>query len=520
MKLNYETYKDKVLACWTGKNIGGTLGGPYEGVRKSLNVTGFSTQAGEALPNDDLDLQLIWLHAVEKEGAKNIDAATLGEYWLSYIPVYMGEYAIARRNMEIGVVPPLSGETQNNHILKHSNGAWIRTEIWACLFPASPDLAARYAIEDAKIDHGIGEGTYAAMFVAAVESAAFVVSDVRKLVEIGLAKVPKTCRLAQSIRLLFSCYDGGMSALETREAILRQNADIGDGWFSAPSNVAYAMLGILYGEGDFKKSMLLAVNCGDDTDCTAATVGSIFGIMHGTKGIPQDWATHVGDRIVTCCINLGTAWEVIDSCKQLTDRVTKLAPVVLYEMRAAFATELTWTTEQTEVTQAETDKFLLPYGQSEESEALAVSVLSLKNPNTIVKRCSTVTALVTVHGGAYITAGEQKRLSVSFQNNIKAFGNQPHNVNVQFVLPDGWTASNDDFDVYVPTWMSLTENTCHSVPTEIVLTAPEKIAAHNRILMIVSEHGRAHVEVVSVVLLNRPSETCYQYPEKFTNYGL
>ena len=60
MKLNFEEYKSKVYACWTGKNIGGTIGGPYEGKREILNVTGFTTKPGEALPNDDLDLQLVW----------------------------------------------------------------------------------------------------------------------------------------------------------------------------------------------------------------------------------------------------------------------------------------------------------------------------------------------------------------------------------------------------------------------------------------------------------------------------
>lgn len=518
MKLNYNEYKDKVRACWIGKNIGGTIGGPYEGVREKLDITGFSTKPGEALPNDDLDLQLIWLHAMEKEGPKKVTAEVLGDYWLSYIPVYMGEYAIARRNMEIGVVPPLTGETDNNNFLKHSNGAWIRTEIWACLCPASPDLAARYSIEDAKIDHGIGEGTYAAMFVAAVESAAFVISDVRKLVEIGLAKIPTESRMAKSIRLLFECYDKGMSAMDTRDAILQANMDIGDGWFSAPTNVAFAMLGILYGEGDFKKSMLTAVNCGDDTDCTAATVGSILGIMYGTKGIPEDWAEYIGDKITTCCINMGTSWPVISTCTQLTEKVVELAPIVLFENKASFATEVKIVEGETEVSEKEKAKFLLPYGQSEESEEMARSILSLKVPNTTTKVCGPVISLVTVHDGPYAVAGQEKKLTISFQNRFKSLGNQPHNVHVKLLLPEGWTADNDDFDVYVTGYQSITKNTCHSVPVNVTLKAPEKVQAHNQIIVLVSGHGRYFCEAISLVLLNRPSEQWFDYPEKFKSY--
>ena len=248
MKLNFKEYKDKVRACWIGKNIGGTIGAPYEGARCKLNVTGFTTKKGEPLPNDDLDLQLVWLHAMAIEGPRHLTCEVLGEYWLSFITAYFGEYAICRKNMELGVMPPMTGETENNSFLKHSNGAWIRTEVWACLFPCLPDLAARYAIEDAKVDHGTGEGTFAAMFIAAVESAAFAGGNLSELIKIGLAKIPENSRCARTIRLLLDMHKNGKTADETRDAILKENEDIGEGWFSAPSNIAFAMLGLLYGE--------------------------------------------------------------------------------------------------------------------------------------------------------------------------------------------------------------------------------------------------------------------------------
>ena len=59
----------------------------------------------------------------------------------------------------------MSGELFNEH-WKHSNGAWIRTEIWAALYPGNVEQAIRYAFEDASVDHGFAEGSYAAIFVA------------------------------------------------------------------------------------------------------------------------------------------------------------------------------------------------------------------------------------------------------------------------------------------------------------------------------------------------------------------
>ena len=78
-----EFLRDRIFACWIGKNIGGTLGTPYEGKRELLDIDGFASKAGEPLPNDDLDLQLAWLRAVDELGPQNINSKTLGEYWIS-----------------------------------------------------------------------------------------------------------------------------------------------------------------------------------------------------------------------------------------------------------------------------------------------------------------------------------------------------------------------------------------------------------------------------------------------------
>ena len=137
--LRLEEYRDKVLGCWTGKNIGGTLGAPMEGKHDLFDVS-FYTQdlGGKPVPNDDLDLQLIWLKAVEEHGIYQVNERLLGEYWLAHITGPWNEYGVGKFNMLNGLPPPLSGLC-NNERWKNSNGAWIRSEIWACLFPGEPD---------------------------------------------------------------------------------------------------------------------------------------------------------------------------------------------------------------------------------------------------------------------------------------------------------------------------------------------------------------------------------------------
>lgn len=67
--MNFKEYADKVRACWLGKNIGGTLGCPLEGRRDVFDLDFYvhDIRTG-SLPNDDLDLQLVWLLAAEAHG--------------------------------------------------------------------------------------------------------------------------------------------------------------------------------------------------------------------------------------------------------------------------------------------------------------------------------------------------------------------------------------------------------------------------------------------------------------------
>ena len=324
LRLNLSEYRDKVYGCWLGKNIGGTLGAPFEGQRKTNDCT-FYTQdlKGDPLPNDDLDLQLVWLCMAERHGLMNLNSRLFGDYWASHIIGPWNEYSVAHHNVRTGFYPPLSGAL-NNDPWKYSNGAWIRSEIWACLFPGNPDQAIRYAYLDSSCDH-CGEGIYAEMYTSALESAAFVVKDLRKLIAIGLSKVPADCRVAKYVNMVCDAYDKGEDWLTARNRVVEDN-DKDLKWFQAPANVAYATLGLLYGEGDFGKTICRAVNCGDDTDCTGATAGAVMGIMYGRQAIPSKWLEPIGEKILTCAINrFGLMTMPPASVRELTNRTVRIA---------------------------------------------------------------------------------------------------------------------------------------------------------------------------------------------------
>ena len=486
-KLNFDSFRDKVYACWIGKNIGGTLGGPYEHVHEILDIQGFATEAGVPLPNDDLDLQLVWLHAVEKIGPRAINAATLGEFWLSFIPPHWNEYGIGKANMKRGLIPPLAGDYQNDW--KDSNGAWIRTEIWASLYPAAPSLAAKYAIEDAKVDHGAGEGTYAAAFVAAMQSAAFAIKDLRKCIEIGLAEIPAECRTADSIRFAIECYEKGMAPMDVRNLIQQRNADIGNGWFEAPSNVAYAVIGLLWGEGDFKKTMITATNCGDDTDCTAATVGATLGILGGMEIIPTDWRAHVGDDIVTISIDRGGVCRGLpDTCTKLTDRVVKQTPHALFASCAKV--ELTDGADEIPENIAE---LLLAECKSDRN-------MDSVKPYSMHFKFTFVSADVTLDRAPDVEPGSEIKVKLTCSSNWWTYENAQYTLRCRWWLPDGFTVSGGKQTMMLPRYsVNRAYDPCQT--TEFTIRAGERVEPINRCVLEIVGDGRVTPMYIPITLL-------------------
>ncbi len=491
--LNKEMIRDKINACWTGKNIGGTLGTPTEGERKMLDLTGFTTKPGEVLGNDDLDLQLIWMMLLDERGPENVTSENLGEYWLTYIDPYWNEYGVGKTNMKEGFFPPLSGEL-NNSDWKHSNGAWIRTEVWACLYPARPDKACEYAYADASVDHGYGEGSMAAIFVAAIESAAFVISDINTLLDIGLSKIPENCRIAQAVRVVRDAYEKGLTWQEARNLVLEDTKDIGwdgaRGWFQAPLNIGFVVIGLLYGEGDFKKTVLTATNCGDDTDCTAATTGSIMGIMYGMEGIPKDWLDYIGDDIVTMSLNQGH--------NLYPQKISELTNIMMNLLPAANRVPFIWnrfhahpinmksteyvmlTDEETDISEIEIEDYK---GRTFVENQLSHTQYSFKRSNLMADVWVEYNDVPYIEENGTLTGKISIHLKSYFDGSTETPGQR--RFHLRWFIPEGWSVKGPkNMFVCHESWGSDFKS------AEFIITANENVDALNRLVLEVSTVGR------------------------------
>ena len=503
--LTYAQYRDKVRACWLGKNIGGTLGAPFECIRGVYDLDYYTHDLSlGVLPNDDLDLQLAWLHAAETYG-KNVNADVLAEYWLSYIVPDWSEYGACKNNLRYGLQPPLSGWYHNHN--KDSCGSFIRSEIWACLAPGHPEIAVKYAYEDAICDHA-DEGVYGELFCAALQSAAFVETDIEKLVQVAKSYIPGECAVALAIDTAIACYKDGVDWKQARKKILNvvpgsfgmyngykdqlpeEDVPVGRLGFDAPSNIGLMMLGLLYGEGDFSRSICISAGCCEDGDCTAGTVGATLGILHGTKTIDAKWLQPIGDEIKTISLDRSNfGFKVPETVTELTRRVINLMPVFMhghYEL-----------TENGELVFHDTKQ--LPNGRMKVGtftyttlrEQLSASSVSVRKSCLLfdVRLCYT-------DGSLGMEAGKPKKFCLEFMNKIR----QHHWLQVKLHMPEDWQADpGQEMSVF------LDNRHGGNGVTEFSFTVTPGVLTRSRydLLLEIKVNGRATSVYLPVVLLNR-----------------
>ena len=319
--LTYDEYYDKVLGGWTGKCLGGTVG-RFEGTKELTKFNIYELLPEGMVPNDDLDVQLIWLDVLLDKGI-HLTSAHLMEAWLKQYDYNMGEYGFSRRNSQRGIMPPNSGIYAND-FYKDSMGCPIRSEVWGMICPGNPKLAATYAYKDACLDHE-GESIWAEQFLSAMEAAAFFESDVRTLIYLGLKYIPPDSRLFASVMEAMKGYDNGLDWEQTWMQ-LRSHHSHPDCTY-APMNMGIIVMALLYGVGCIEKTLTIAVNSGWDVDCTCASVAALIGIIKGRDGIDEKLLEKMGDKVIT----VSKVTHKMDDLSNLTDYTCSVGVTLIDE---------------------------------------------------------------------------------------------------------------------------------------------------------------------------------------------
>lgn len=336
--LTPEKWRDKLKGAWLGRISGCLLGKPVEGIRyvnlkDILQTTGnypmnryitsdqFTDELCErsAWPlrergcwadqlsgiepiDDDTNYPVLALRIMQNYGW-NFRSSDVLEAWMTYDPYLQVCTAerICYRNAAIGLLPPETATFRNP--FRELVGARIRGDFFGFVTPGEPELAAELGWRDASISH-VKNGIYGEMYVCAMIAAAAVCDDIETIIEAGLAQIPQKSRHYESMRQVIAWYKEGLSVEETIDKIhQRYPEDIWENIFDTLSNDMIVTAALLYGKGDFGRSICLAVQAAYDTDCNGATVGSIVGAINGAKGIDPYWVAPWQERLQTSILD-------------------------------------------------------------------------------------------------------------------------------------------------------------------------------------------------------------------------
>ena len=314
--ITYSDYFDKAYGCWLGKSIGGACGALSENNKDILHYTLDNVFPDSIPPNDDLDLQVLWLvDLLEKKGTA-ITAHDFAKSFAGYNLCLANEYAVAIKNIQGGIMPPYSGDFLNDYF-KNSMGCPIRSEIWAVTAPGSIKTLKYYVEADGSVDHTT-ESIYAELFNAVMESNAFFESDLIALTETALREIPENCRIHDVAGFALDCYTSRVDWTKARNRLVLEYGSQDASY--CVTNCGLTLLALLYGEKDYTKTLLYAVNGGFDTDCTAATALSVLGIITGAKNTPQFWLDKIGTELIVGTVDINCPYKTIESFAEATCR--------------------------------------------------------------------------------------------------------------------------------------------------------------------------------------------------------
>lgn len=332
--------RDKISGAWYGRICGCFLGKPVEGIKSGelgilLRETGnypmhryirHSELSDELLgrvgrwidsgcyadlikcapADDDTNYTVLYQELIEKYG-RDFTSRNVAEFWLDKQPkrAYCTAERVAFCNFVKGFVPPASAEYKNP--FREWIGAQIRADYFGYINPGDPETAADMAYRDAVVSH-TKNGIYGEMFAAALIAVAAVENDIKEAIVSALKFVPQKSRFVRSVMGVVGDFDAGLSESECFSKIhSRWNEYESHDWCHVLSNAEIVTAALLYGNGDYAKTVCRAVQTGFDTDCNAATAGSVIGMMRGISAVGNEWTSPLNGKLDTQIFGVGKA---------------------------------------------------------------------------------------------------------------------------------------------------------------------------------------------------------------------
>lgn len=301
-----EVLMDKIKGGWAGQTIGCQYGGPTEFKWRGTMIQDYVPIRWERgnIKNqilngiglfDDIYMDLTFVEVIERLGLDApVDSFAMAFATADYELWHANQ--AARYNILNGLMPPASGHWLNN---PHADDLdyQIEADYAGLMSPGMPNAASE--VSD-RIGHIMcyGDGWYGGIYVGALYALAFVNNDIETVVTEAVKTIPEGSRFRRCMDDVIRWYHQYPDNWKQTwfECQCRWSEDIGcpEGALmpydiDAVINSAYITIGLLYGRGDFFRTMDISTRCGQDSDCNPSSACGILGAMIGYSNIPDQW---------------------------------------------------------------------------------------------------------------------------------------------------------------------------------------------------------------------------------------
>jgi hypothetical protein len=305
-KISIVQLKDKIRGGWAGQTIGCTYGGPTEFKFKGTMIQDYQPinwydnyplETFQLDPGlyDDVYMDLTFVEVLERVGLDAPADSFAQAFARADYKLWHANQA-SRYNILNGIMPPASGHWLNN---PHADDIdfQIEADFAGMMTPGMVNTGSSICNTTGHIMN-YGDGWYGGVFMSAMYSLAFVSSDIPFIINEALSTIPVKSRFYQTISDVISWHENYPDDWKRCwfEVEKKHTSEKGcpEGVFNAfnidaSESAAYVVMGLLYGNKDFFKTIDIATRSGQDSDCNPATAGGILGVILGYSKIPAFW---------------------------------------------------------------------------------------------------------------------------------------------------------------------------------------------------------------------------------------
>jgi hypothetical protein len=302
-RLPVKEYVDEMVGGWVGQATGVGVGGPTE--FKSIGKIGpemgtnFGFAAG-GYGQDDIYVEMTFLQTLEKYGfdvstrQAGIDFAS-SEYGLWHAN------GCGRNALRNGIAPPDSGHPKFNKCADDIDYQ-IEADFSGLIAPGLPNLVIELGEKFGRLMN-YGDGLYGGQFLGSMYAEAFFEKDPEKIVRSGLACIPEKSQYHECITDVLKWWKENPEDWQKTWKLVEDKYNLNDAYrrsscarsdrgrpgfnIDAKINGAYIVMGLLYGGGDPRKTIVIACRGGQDSDCNPANAGGVICTAIGWSNLPD-----------------------------------------------------------------------------------------------------------------------------------------------------------------------------------------------------------------------------------------